>query len=463
VLDGRRLLVAGLGISGVTAARAAASAGAEVRVHDASPAALGRARTALGDAVTVVDDPTAVLRARAVDVVVASPGLAPATPVLAAAAASGIEIWSEPELAWRLLDGRTRIVAVTGTNGKTTTTELLAGCLGVPAVGNIGRPLSALVDDPPPTVVAELSSFQLHFTHTLRTDVGVLLNVADDHLDWHGDRSAYGAAKARIWRCQRAIGAAGLRGSDWAVVNRDDDGALSVASRHAPPASRAGFTLATPPADAVGVVDGALVERLTGGQPTPVIAVDALGVAGPHNVANAAAAIAAAVAAGATPASLARPLAAARVGAHRLETVADVDGVRWVNDSKATNPHAAAAALRSFDSVIWIAGGLAKGVSFAPLAGDVASRVRLALTIGTSGPDLASFAGAHGAEAVEAGDLATAVAIAADRARPGDVVLLAPACASMDQFTDYAERGTRFRDLAAAVADAGVTHPERTS
>ena len=386
------MLVAGLGVSGVAAARAAVHAGAEVGVHDASPTALARARAALDDAVTVVDDPETPLRRGAVDIVVASPGLAPTTPVLAAAAAAGVAVWSEPELAWRLLDGRTRVLAVTGTNGKTTTTELLAACLGVPAVGNIGRPLSALIDDPPPTVVAELSSFQLHFTHTLRTDVGVLLNVADDHLDWHGDRTAYGAAKARVWRGQRGAGASGLRGSDWAVVNLDDDGANAVASRHAPPAARAGFTLAVPPADAVGVIDGALAERLTGAQPTPVIAVDALGVSGPHNVANAAAAVAAAVAAGATPASLARPLAAARVGAHRLETVADADGVRWVNDSKATNPHAAAAALRTFRSVIWIAGGLAKGVSFAPLADDVASRVRLALTIGTSGPDLARFA-----------------------------------------------------------------------
>jgi UDP-N-acetylmuramoylalanine--D-glutamate ligase len=459
-VERRHVLVAGLGISGIAAAQAATSAGAEVRVHDASPAALARARAVLGDAVTVVDDPEAALRTGAVDVVVASPGLAPSTPVLAAAAAAGVQIWSEPELAWRLLDGRTRILAVTGTNGKTTTTELLAACLGVPAVGNIGRPLSALIDDPPPTVVAELSSFQLHFTHTLRTDVGVLLNVADDHLDWHGDRAAYGAAKARIWRGQRASGAAGLRGSDWAVVNRDDAGAATVASRNAPPAASAGFTLGPPPAGGVGVVDGALAERLTGRQPTPVIGVDALGVTGPHNVANAAAAVAAAVAAGATPAALARPLAAARVGAHRLETVADVDGVRWVNDSKATNPHAAAAALRSFDSIIWIAGGLAKGVSFAPLASDVASRVRLALTIGTSGRDLAGFAGAQGAEAVEARDLDTAVALAADRARPGDVVLLAPACASMDQFTDYAERGSRFRELvSAAVTRIGAALP----
>ena len=450
LLRGRRLLVAGLGVSGIAAARAAAAAGADVVASDQAPAAEARARAELGADVEVVADPGAVLHGPAVDVVVASPGLAPTTAVLAAAAAAGVPIWSEPELAWRLLDGRTRILAVTGTNGKTTTTELLAACLGVPAAGNIGQPLSALVEAPPPLVVAELSSFQLHFTHTMRADVGVVLNVADDHLDWHGDRAAYAAAKARIWRGQRATGGAGMRGSDWAVSNLDDtDGAVRLVAEHPPPASRAGFTLQEPPPDAVGVLDGTLVERLTGEQPTPVLTLDALGVAGRHNVANAAAAVAAAVAAGAAPGGLAHPLRAARVGAHRLETVAERDGVRWVNDSKATNPHAAAAALRSFDSVIWIAGGLAKGVSFTPLAADLTRRVRLALTIGQAGPAIAQLTRDRAVDTVEAGTLDAAVAVARARARPGDVVLLAPACASMDQFVNYAARGDRFRELVA--------------
>lgn len=449
-LRGRRVLVVGLGVSGIAAARAACASGAHVLSSDAAPAAAARARAALGEDIELVADPEARLRAAELDVVVASPGLAPTTPVLAAAAAAGVPIWSEPELAWRLLDGRTRILAVTGTNGKTTTTELLAACLGVPAAGNIGQPLSTLVDDPPPLVVAELSSFQLHFTHTLRADVGVVLNVADDHLDWHGDRAAYAAAKARIWRGQRATGAPGLRGSDWAVSNLDDaDGAARLLTGHPPPAAHAGFTLEPPPPDAVGVADGALVERLTGDQSTPVLTLDALGVRGRHNVANAAAAVAAAIAAGAAPGSLAQPLSAARVGAHRLETVAEHAGVRWIDDSKATNPHAAAGALRSFDSVIWIAGGLAKGVSFAPLAADLGTRVRLALTIGQAGPAIAELTRSRAVETVEAVTLDAAVAIARERARPGDVVLLAPACASMDQFVDYAARGDRFRELVA--------------
>lgn len=461
VVDGLTVLVAGLGVSGIAAARAAAAAGGDVVVHDARPAAVTQARAALGDTVRVIDDAIDLLHRGGAALVVASPGLAPSTPVLAAAAEAGVPIWSEPELAWRLLDGRTRVLAVTGTNGKTTTTELVAACVDAPPVGNIGRPLSALVEDPPPLVVAELSSFQLHYTHTLRADVGVVLNVADDHLDWHGDRGAYAAAKARVWQGQRARGAPGLRAQDWAVVNLDDAGSLGLLDAHAPPAGVAGFSLAEPPRDAVGVVDGVLAERLTGDQPTPIVAVDALGVSGPHNVANAAAAVAVSVAAGIAPAELSRPLATARVGAHRLEVVAARDGVVWVNDSKATNPHAAAAALRSFDSVVWIAGGLGKGVSFAPLADALAARVRLALTIGQDGPQLAALARAHGVETVEVGRLEDAVAVARTHARAGDVVLLAPACASMDQFADYADRGDRFRGLVIDGAPLPVAGRER--
>ncbi|CAN5911604.1 UDP-N-acetylmuramoyl-L-alanine--D-glutamate ligase [soil metagenome] len=452
---GRHVLVAGLGVSGIAAARAAAAAGATVLAHDTAPAAVERARVELDGQVELIADPVALLRDAPPDVVVASPGLAPGTPVLAAAAAAGVEIWSEQELAWRLLDGRTRLLAITGTNGKTTTTELLAACLDVPAVGNIGQPLSALVDDPPPLAVAELSSFQLHYTRTLRTTVGVVLNVADDHLDWHGDRAAYAAAKARIWHGQRPDGGAGLRDREWAVSNLDDAGCRQLVATHPPPAGHAGFTLGPPPPDSVGIDDGVVVERITGAQSTPVVAVDALGVRGRHNIANVTAAVATAITAGVAPAGLGHPLTAARVGAHRLEVVAERDGVAWINDSKATNPHAAAAALQSFESVLWIAGGLGKGVSFEPLAAELGDRVRLALTIGRSGPQLAVMTRAHGVETVEADDLATAVTIAADRARPGDVVLLAPACASMDQFVNYADRGDRFRALVAAATTGG--------
>jgi UDP-N-acetylmuramoylalanine--D-glutamate ligase len=447
-VEGRRLLVAGLGRSGMAAARAALAAGAEVLIHDDAPAAVSaRAVDLRRRGATVISDLTWLFTRRPPDVVIASPGLSPRTPVLTAAADAGVAIWSEPELAWRLLDGRTRLVGVTGTNGKTTTTELLAACLDAPAAGNIGRPLCDLVAAPPPLAVVELSSFQLHYTAELRTDVAVLLNVADDHLDWHGGGAAYASAKARIWRQQRTASAPGFDGRDWAVTNADDEGCRQVVADHPPPAGHLTFGLGPPAPGGVGIVDDDIVERITGDQPVPVVAVESLEVQGRHNVANAAAATAAAIGAGVAPAALAGPLTAARVGAHRLEVVADDGRVRWVDDSKATNPHAAAAALRSFDSVVWIAGGLNKGLSFAPLAHDVATRVRLALTIGTAGPQIAELARASGVETIEAERLERAVAIARERAMPGDVVLLAPACASMDQFTDYAERGDRFRAL----------------
>ena len=456
-VTGMRLLVAGLGRSGVAAARAALDGGADVLLHDDAPDVVAQRVEALSqDGAVEVRDLGDLFAHRPPDVVVASPGLSPQTSVLTRARQAGVDVWSEPELAWRLLDGRTRVVAVTGTNGKTTTTELLAACLDVPAAGNIGRPLSELVAAPPPMVAAELSSFQLHYTSAFRADVGVVLNVADDHLDWHGDPGAYAAAKARVWSNQRTTAAPGLSARDWAVTNAEDPGCLRLVADHPPPAGRLTFGLGAPAPGGVGVLDGALTERITTDQPTPVVGITALGVHGPHNMANAAAAVAAAIGVGVPPTALAEPLASAHVGAHRLEVVAEHDAVRWVDDSKATNPHAAAAALRSFDTIIWIAGGLNKGLSFAPLAGEIAGRVRLALTIGTAGPEIAELARANGVETIEAEQLDRAVAIARDRARPGDVVLLAPACASMDQFTDYAERGDRFRALVTRPDDVQV-------
>ncbi|MEX0658727.1 MAG: UDP-N-acetylmuramoyl-L-alanine--D-glutamate ligase [Egibacteraceae bacterium] len=460
-LQGTRVLVIGLGASGRAAVDALAGAGADrVTVVDTrtDPGTEQHAATLRGagmDARSGVADP-AVLHG--IDVVVASPGLAPSNPLLAAAIASGQRVWSEPELAWRLNGERTRLVAVTGTNGKTSTTELLAACLGAPVGGNIGTPLSALLTGPtpPPLVVAELSSFQLRFTERLRPDVAVLLNVAPDHLDWHGGFEDYVAAKARVWACQRRAGAPGLQGCDWAVVGVDDPGARAALDTHPAPAGVVGTTTGPPASGQVGVVEGAIVSRLAGD--TIVTAIADLAAPGPHNLATAGAAVAAAQGAGADPADLARPLASFRPGPHRLEHVAMVRGVRYVNDSKATNPHAAAAALASVEtpvepSVVWIAGGLGKGLAFSSLAAPVREHVRTAVTIGHSGPEIAALTRDLGVATVEAGTLAEAVPAAAARARPGDTVLLAPACASMDQFTDYAHRGQVFRDAVAALAD----------
>jgi UDP-N-acetylmuramoylalanine--D-glutamate ligase len=492
---GSRVLVVGLGVSGEAAARELLRRGVAVNVVDAAhgPALVARAEALRAAGATVRLGRSAAADVEAVDLVVTSPGVPQDGPVLAAAIRRGVPVYSEPELAWRLVAGRTRLLAVTGTNGKTTTTEMLAACLGAAAAGNIGTPLVSLLgaDEPVGLVVAELSSFQLQFAQTLRPDVAVLLNLAPDHLDWHGGWDGYQAAKARVWRAQRP--------TDWAVVNADDRGAQAAVVAHPPPGRRATFTLSRPRHGQVGIDDGAIVAFL-GGEPVEVIGVGDLALRGPHNLANAVAAVAAACCAGADPRALAPALRGYRAGAHRLEAVATVDGVAYVNDSKATNPHAAAAALASFGDdaggggdlgredrgdgslggdrgsvggdrgsgsgsvggggrVVWIAGGLAKGLTFESLRDDVARYVRAAATIGTAGPDLAALVAGLGLPVVQAGTLDVAVRAAADLARPGDTVLLAPACASMDQFSDYAERGRAFRTAVAALPSREVGQP----
>lgn len=452
-LQGRRVLVVGLGASGAAAARAALGSGAEVRVVAPRTAASTALAPELADAgiEVVLAEPSAAALGGA-DLVVPSPGVPPHADVLAHAFTHGVEIWSEPELAWRLNGGRTRLVAVTGTNGKTTTTGLIAACLDAPAAGNIGTPLSTILaaDDAPPLVVAELSSFQLTWCHRLAPEVAIVLNVAPDHLDWHGSFVAYAGAKARIWRAQRPDATA--------IVNADDPEATGLAVAHPPPGRLRRFAV-TGHAASARVRDGVVEHVADDGVVTPVVAVADLALTGPHNLANVVAAVAAAVAAGAEPGHLGGVLAAAEPGAHRLQLVAEVAGVAYVDDSKATNPHAAAASLASYPSVVWIAGGLGKGLSFDGLR-DHLGGVRALVTIGEAGSRLAAMArGAGGIEVVEACHLGAAVPAAAALARPGDTVLLAPACASMDQFTDYADRGRRFAAAVAALGPPeGVAH-----
>ena len=474
---GVRALVVGLGVSGAAAARALAATGAEVRVVEPARGEAIQARAAdlAARGVEVCRDEADVLGLLAGrTLVVPSPGVPPHAPLLSAAQRTGVEVISEPELAWRLSGGRTRVVAVTGTNGKTTTTELLAACLGAPAAGNIGTPLSELLatPEPPPLVVAELSSFQLHHTSSLAPEVAVVLNLAPDHLDWHGSFVAYAAAKARIWAAQTNPGLA--------LVNADDAEADGLFAAHPPPARRARFAAAggRPGGDTAPVVSGVHDGTVWWADPeepalrAPVVDVAELGGAngppGPHQVANVCAVVAAAVAAGADPAALAAPLRAYRTGAHRLQRVGRRDGVAYVDDSKATNPHAAAAALATYPvrpgapSLVWIAGGLNKGLTFAALAPLLPGRVRATVTIGSSGPALAAIARSAGVPVVEAGTLAEAVPAAAALARPGDTVLLAPACASMDQFTDYTERGRAFAAAVTALDDAREPTPAGT-
>lgn len=448
-------LIIGLGVSGAAAADGLVTAGAHVRAVEPThtPVIEERAARLRRRGVEITLDPQAAANPEALlegrTLVVPSPGVPPHDAVLTLARARDIEIISEPELAWRLSRGRTRLVGITGTNGKTTVTEMVAACLDAPAAGNIGTPLtSVLCDrDAPELVVAELSSFQLKWTSRLAPDVAVVLNLADDHRDWHGSFVAYAAAKARIWGAQHD--------EQLALVPRDDAEAAGLFTAHPPPAATAMFAVSGEPG--ASIAEGQVWWRDPGDPPTaavPVVAVDDLARANPHDLVNVCAAVSVAVAAGADPAGLGPALRAFRPGPHRLQKVATIAGVDYVDDSKATNPHAAAAALVAFPSLVWIAGGLNKGLTFDALAPLLPGRVRAVVTIGSSGPALAAVARSAGVPVVEAGVLDQAVPAAAGLARPGETVLLAPACASMDQFTDYAERGRAFR-RAVARLDGG--------
>jgi len=377
-----------------------------------------------------------------VDVVVPSPGVALAHPVFALAEAQGIPVRGEVELAFRWTE--LPVVAVTGTNGKTTVTALITEMLvasGVAAVagGNIGVPLSDAVRRDVEVVVAEVSSFQLWWTDTFRPKVGVWLNLAEDHLDWHADVENYAAAKARIWSHQKK--------GDLAVVNADDP----VVVRHAAdaPARVETFGLRRP-------ADWRLVDGVLVGPPGRILAVSELRRSLPHDIANALAASAAALAAGGTLEGVRAALRGFDTLPHRLALVAEAGGIRWYDDSKATNPHAVVAALSGFESVVLIAGGRNKGLDLTML-GAGAEPVRAVVALGEAGAEVeAAFAGLRPVTRVTT--MADAVAVAATTAQPGDVVLLSPGCASFDQYGSYAERGDDFARCVHRLYDQGTSN-----
>lgn len=459
-----RVLVAGLGVSGraardVLRARGARVLTADDRADDADLSLLGAADH-LGE----------------VDLIVVSPGIRPAHELLVAARAAGLPVWSEVELAWRLRvdrdsgDGPAPWLAVTGTNGKTTTVEMLASILTAhgertAAVGNVGTPVVLAATDPTLDVlVVELSSFQLHHTESMAAESAAVLNLAADHLDWHGSMAAYAADKGRIFTgVQRACvyNAADLATEDLVREAEVADGAVAVA-----------FTLSTPGLGQVGLVEDVLVDRGF----TPERRTHAAELAtfadlahlapggsalAPHTVQNALAAAALALAHGVSPVAVRDGLRAYRPGAHRIATVAERAGVRWVDDSKATNAHAAAASLAAFTpgSVVWLAGGLAKGATFDDLVVSRRDRLRGVVLIGEDATGLSQALARHAPEVpvvrIDPGDTgsvmnravrqASVLADAAVADQVADVtVLLAPACASMDQFSSYAERGEAF-------------------
>src|SRR4051794_33503560 len=358
-----------------------------------------------------------------VKTVVKSPGVPQEAPVIQAARARGIEVTGEVELAWRLMPD-TRFVAVTGTNGKTTTTELLGAMYGAATAGNVGTALSSLVNDAPPLVVCEVSSFQLEDTQQFAPDVAVLINLGEDHLDRHGTVEAYQAAKLRIFANQ----------------TDDDIAVMPLALALARPRA---VTFGGPGADLEHVGN----ELRWRGE--PLVDVAEIRLRGAHNLENAMAATAAALADGVDPQDVRSGLTTFAGVPHRLEEVAERDGVLYVNDSKATNVAAATVGIEAFEpgTVHAILGGSIKGGSFTGLRAALASRAKAAYLIGEAADRLA--ADLEGAvKVVRSGDLATAVAAARAQARPGDVILLSPATASYDQYENFERRGDHFRELA---------------
>jgi UDP-N-acetylmuramoylalanine--D-glutamate ligase len=401
----RRALVVGLARSGVAAASALARRGVHVVAADRSPEVDSGRLAHLGVELRLGTEEEALLEGT--DVVVKSPGVPAEAPLVAGARSRGVPVWSEVELGYRLLPAGARLIGVTGTNGKTTTTELLGAILRaagrtVEVAGNVGLPLTDAAEaaSAESWIACELSSFQLEDVHTLACDVAVLLNLEPDHLDRHGTFEAYRDAKLRIFERARSK-----------VVPR-------------------GFG-----------IDGI---EFAADDPLPA---DPL-IPGAHNRENAAAATAAARAAGVSDDAIARALRTFPGVPHRLELVRELRGVRWVNDSKATNTAAARRGVAAYDAPLrLILGGSLKGEDFGPFARDLPANVRSSYLVGAATDDLAAALDSAGRAYVRAGDLRTAVAHAAADAEPGDVVLLSPATASYDQFANFEERGDFFRRL----------------
>ncbi len=466
---GLRVLVAGLGVSGFAAADALLERGAEVLVVDGQEPADGSAMSErarildiLGARLRWGSEAVSALPHEPLDLVVTSPGWRPDQPLLAAAAAAGLPVWGEVELAWRMRprEGAAPWLTVTGTNGKTTTVQMLTAMLRAAGLracsaGNVGTPILEAVMDPQPydAIAVELSSFQLHWSHSLAPEASVCLNIAPDHVDWHGSLEEYAAAKGRVYANTEVA----------CVYNVDDDATRRlVEDADVQEGCRAvGFRLGTPGLSELGLVEDVLADRafvaerrtsaaelgtlddLRAGPDAPMPA--------PHLVANALAAAALARAHGVPPSAVRQGMRDFVPEPHRIADLGVVRGVRWVDDSKATNPHAAQASLAAFEHVVWVAGGLLKGADVDGLVAAVAGRLRGVVLLGRDRSAISEALARHAPDVpvvdvaqTDTGAMDTVVEHALDLAHPGDVVLLAPAAASMDMFANYGARGDAF-------------------
>lgn len=471
---GLRVAVLGLSVTGFAAADTLAELGADVLVvTESAGEEYARLVPVIGARLVVapLEAPPSDLVEFAPDLVVASPGFAPHHPLIEWVRETGIALWGDIELAWRVRDkvvgssgAPAEWVLITGTNGKTTTTELtasmlVAGGLRAAPVGNIGVPVLDAVRDPAgfDALVVELSSHQLWYLSlagsagALIPHASVCLNLADDHLEWHGSFRAYRDAKAVVYRNTRVA----------CVYNKADVATREmVEEADVVEGCRAiGFDLGVPGPSDLGVVDGILVDRAflderrtSALELTTVGDLAARGLAAPHIVANILAAAALARSLGVAPDAIAAALREFRLDPHRIEVVSVAGGITWVDDSKATNPHAAASSLDAFPGAVWIVGGQLKGVDVSDLIAARGGGVKAAIVIGAARGDVTAAFARHApaiplfeVDHAQTEDvMAQVVELAAGIARDGDVVLLAPAAASFDQFASYADRGTRF-------------------
>ena len=463
---GLRVAVLGLGVTGFSVADTLGELGSVVRVIAGAPdverqrilEVIGAEHFQHPD----TDAQLADLIAFRPDLVVVSPGYRPDHPLTQWAAAEGVVVWGDIELGWRLRDKTGRVadwICVTGTNGKTTTSQLTAhmlvagGLRAVPA-GNIGTPILDALRDPEgyDAIVVELSSFQLERMGEISPYASVCLNIADDHLDWHGGADAYRAAKAKVYENTQVA----------CVYNRADEVTeRMVEEADVVEGARAiSFGLDTPPSSGFGIVEGILVDRgyhaERRNEAYELVTVEELtehDLGAPHIVQNVLAAAALARSCGVEPSEIASAVLGFSLDAHRAQRLGTFGEALWVDDSKATNAHAAAASLRALKDVVWVLGGLLKGVDIDQLVAEHHGRLRGAVVIGLQREEVVAALRAHGPELplieVQPGTpesvMRDAVAAAAELAHPGDTVLLSPAAASMDQFTDYAHRGTAFQ------------------
>lgn len=478
---GLRVAVLGLSVTGFSVADTLAELGAEVLVlTEKADAEYERLLPVIGARLHTgsLDAVPQELSDFAPEVVVASPGFAPGHPVIAWAQETCVPLWGDVELAWRVRDKVVRPdgtpadwILVTGTNGKTTTTRLtatmlVAGGLRAAPVGNIGTPVLDAVRDPSgfDALVVELSSHQLWYLGLQDDDeaavsphAAVCLNLADDHLEWHGSFQAYRDAKAHVYDRTRV--ACVYNKADAATREMVEDAEVVDGAR------AIGFDLGVPGPSDLGLVDGILVDRAfledrrtSALELTTVADLHEHGLAAPHMVANILAASALARSLDVSPAAIREALRGFRLDPHRIEVVAVEAGITWVDDSKATNPHAAASSLTAFPGAVWIVGGLLKGVDISDLVSGRGSAAKAAIVIGRERAAVVAAFSRHAPEVpvfeVDAAEteevMAQVVDLAMGVAQDGDVVLLAPAAASFDQFSSYADRGSRF---AAAVRE----------